>query len=142
LARTLDELAADLTILPIEQAAAAAFPARHLTQAEAEAVRHGRRLPAVDQAGSGQPTPVRAGSDPSATDRAGSGASATDRAGSDRPAVDQAGSGPPAGDRPHRASTGSAPGASAPIAAFAPDGTFVALLEEKDGQARPLAVFA
>jgi tRNA pseudouridine55 synthase len=82
-ARTLDELAATLTILPIGHAAAAAFPARHLTQAETEAVSHGRRLP---------------------------------------------------GD-------GSAPG-SAPIAAFAPDGTFVALLEEKDGQARPLAVFA
>jgi hypothetical protein len=32
--------------------------------------------------------------------------------------------------------------ASPPIAAFAPDGTFVALLEEKDGEARPLAVFA
>ncbi|MBV9854037.1 MAG: tRNA pseudouridine(55) synthase TruB, partial [Streptosporangiaceae bacterium] len=29
-----------------------------------------------------------------------------------------------------------------PIAAFAPDGTLVALVTEEGGQARPLAVFA
>ncbi len=34
------------------------------------------------------------------------------------------------------------PGASGPTAAFAPDGSLVALLAEQDGQARPLAVFA
>ena len=28
-----------------------------------------------------------------------------------------------------------------PIAAFGPDGTLIALVEEKGGQARPLAVF-
>jgi len=132
LARTLDELAADLTIIPIEQAAAAAFPARHLTQAEAEAVRHGRRLPAADQAGS----------DPLSADRPGSDHAPADRPGRDRAAADRAGSEPPADGRTNRDSTGSPPATSAPIAAFAPDGTFVALLEEKDGQARPLAVFA
>jgi tRNA pseudouridine55 synthase len=35
--------------------------------------------------------------------------------------------------------TGAGPG---PVAAFAPDGSLVALLAEEDGQARPLAVFA
>jgi tRNA pseudouridine55 synthase len=34
------------------------------------------------------------------------------------------------------------PGAPGPTAAFAPDGSLVALLAEQDGQARPLAVFA
>jgi len=34
------------------------------------------------------------------------------------------------------------PGAPGPTAAFAPDGSLVALLTEQDGQARPLAVFA
>ncbi len=34
---------------------------------------------------------------------------------------------------------GAGPG---PVAAFAPDGSLVALLTEEDGQARPLAVFA
>ena len=34
--------------------------------------------------------------------------------------------------------TGAGPG---PVAAFGPDGALIALVEEKDGQARPLAVF-
>jgi tRNA pseudouridine55 synthase len=38
--------------------------------------------------------------------------------------------------------TDAGPGASGPTAAFAPDGSLVALLAEQDGQARPLAVFA
>jgi tRNA pseudouridine55 synthase len=80
IARTLDQLAAGLEVLPIERAAAAAFPARRLTEGETAALSHGRRLSA----------------------------------------------------------SGQGPG---PVAAFAPDGTFVALVEDSAGQARPLAVF-
>jgi tRNA pseudouridine55 synthase len=80
-ARTLDELAAGLAVIPIALAAAAAFPRRDLSQAEADAVVHGARLPAT---GTGEQA----------------------------------------------------------IAAFAPDGTLVALLTDADGQARSLAVFA
>ncbi|HXZ66664.1 MAG TPA: tRNA pseudouridine(55) synthase TruB [Streptosporangiaceae bacterium] len=79
-ARTLDELAAGLAVIPLAQAAAAAFPSRNLTPAEAGALAHGVRLAAT---GTGEQ----------------------------------------------------------PVAAFAPDGTLVALLTDADGRARPLAVF-
>jgi len=46
-ARTLDELAADLTVLPIADAARAAFPARELDADEARRLVHGQRLTAV-----------------------------------------------------------------------------------------------
>jgi tRNA pseudouridine55 synthase len=46
MARTLDQLAADCTILPIAEAVAAAFPRRDVTPDEARAVAHGARLPA------------------------------------------------------------------------------------------------
>ncbi len=80
-ARTLDQLAADLAVIPLAAAAAKAFPRRDLSQAEADAVAHGAKLSAT---GTG----------------------------------DQA------------------------IAAFAPDGTLIALLTDADGRARSLAVFA
>ena len=86
-ARTLDELAvgaddADgLPVVPLAVAAAAAFPHRDLTEAEARAVGHGARLLAT---GTGEP----------------------------------------------------------PVAAFAPDGSLVALLTDVGGEARSLAVFA
>jgi tRNA pseudouridine55 synthase len=87
-ARTLDELAeahgADggrgLDVLPLAAAAAAAFPRRDLTQAQARALGHGVKLEA---SGTG----------------------------------------------------------SVPVAAFAPDGSLVALLTDEQGQARSLAVF-
>jgi tRNA pseudouridine55 synthase len=79
-AHTLDELADELTVLPLAEAAAAAFPARELTADETRSLSHGGRLP-----GAG-------------------------------------------------AETG-------PVAAFGPDGTLIALVQEKDGVARPLAVF-
>jgi tRNA pseudouridine55 synthase len=79
-ARGLDELAASLRVVPLAEAAAAAFPVRSLTGAEADSLSHGASL-----------APVGAG-----------------------------------------------PG---PVAALAPDGTLVALVEEHDGRARPLAVF-
>jgi tRNA pseudouridine55 synthase len=82
-AHTLAELeqAPQLDMIPLAAAAAAAFPRRELTAAEAKALGHGARLAAT---GTGE----------------------------------------------------------LPVAAFAPDGTLVALLTDADGQARPLAVFA
>jgi tRNA pseudouridine55 synthase len=46
-ARTLDQLATDLAVIPLAAAAAAAFPRRELSQAEAVAVAHGARLSAT-----------------------------------------------------------------------------------------------
>jgi tRNA pseudouridine55 synthase len=46
-ARTLDELAERVEVVPLAEAAAAAFPRRDLTAAEATLVGHGGRLPAV-----------------------------------------------------------------------------------------------
>ncbi len=80
-ARTLDQLTGGLTVIPLAAAAAAAFPRRELSQADADAVAHGARLAAT---GTGEQ----------------------------------------------------------PVAAFAPDGSLVALLTDADGRARSLAVFA
>ena len=79
-ARTLEQLAEHFEVLPLAQAAAAAFPRRDLSADEARRLAHGGRL------------------------------------------------GPS--------------GADAPTAAFAPDGTLIALVTEESGQARPLVVFA
>jgi tRNA pseudouridine55 synthase len=80
LARTLDQLAGHFEVIPLAQAAAAAFPRRDLSADEARRLAHGGRLATI-----------------------------------------------------------AAPG---PTAAFAPDGTLIALLTEQGGQARPLVVFA
>jgi tRNA pseudouridine55 synthase len=80
-ARTLDQVAGELGLIPLAVAAAAAFPRRDLSQPQARAVAHGARLEATGT-----------------------------------------------GERP--------------VAAFAPDGTLVALLTDVDGQARSLCVFA
>jgi tRNA pseudouridine55 synthase len=89
-AHTLDQLAEDFEVLPLAQAASAAFPSRQLTVDEARRLAHGGRL----AAGAGT----------------GVAAAVTD---------------------PRR-----------PTAAYAPDGTLIALLTEESGQARPLVVFA
>jgi tRNA pseudouridine55 synthase len=81
-AHTLDQLAAELSLIPLARAAADAFPSRQLTSDEARRLAHGGRLP------------------------------------------------------------GGAAGGPGPEAAFAPDGTLIALVEEKDGQTRPVVVFA
>ena len=83
-AKTLDQLAERFEVMPLAQAAAAAFPRRDLSADEARRLAHGGRL------------------------APGSRAETKDR----------------------------------PTAAYAPDGTLVALLAEQDGQARPLVVFA
>ena len=82
MARTLDQLEAELSLIPLAQAAAEAFPSRQLTSDEAQRLAHGARLPG---------------------------------------------------------GTGAGPG---PAAAFAPDGTLIALVEEKDGNTIPVVVFA
>jgi tRNA pseudouridine55 synthase len=81
-ARTLDQLAGRFELLPLAQAAAAAFPRRDLSAGEARRLATGGRLVG--------------------------------------------------------ASTGPA---GALVAAYAPDGTLIALVAEEAGQARPLAVF-
>jgi tRNA pseudouridine55 synthase len=88
-ARTLEQLAERFEVMPLAQAAAAAFPRRDLSADEARRLAHGGRLPS-------------------------DAAEATD----------------------------AAEAAEHPTAAYAPDGTLVALLTEQDGQARPLVVFA
>ena len=85
-ARTLDQLAERFEVMPLAQAAAAAFPRRDLSADEARRLAHGGRLAAE----------ARRAAEPAAQ----------------------------------------------PTAAYAPDGTLVALLTEQDGQARPLVVFA
>ena len=82
-ARTLEQLAERFEVLPLAQAAAAAFPRRDLTEDEARRLAHGGRLAST--------------------------------------------------------ATAQAPG---PSAAYAPDGTLVALVAEESGHARPLVVFA
>ncbi|WTW94608.1 tRNA pseudouridine(55) synthase TruB [Streptomycetaceae bacterium NBC_01309] len=79
-ARTLEQLEESFSVLPIADAAAAAFPRRDVTADEARLVAHGGRLKAEGAAGG-------------------------------------------------------------PIAVFAPDGAFLALVEETQGQAKPIAVF-
>jgi tRNA pseudouridine55 synthase len=82
-ARTLEQLAEHFEVLPLAQAAAAAFPRRELTGDEAGRLAHGGRLDPAGGAADGEPT-----------------------------------------------------------AAYAPDGTLIALITEESGQARPLVVFA
>ena len=91
-AKTLEQLAERFEVMPLAQAAAAAFPRRDLSADEARRLSHGGRL-------------------------------ASDAA--------------EAADAAHAAHA-----AEHPTAAYAPDGTLVALLAEQDGQARPLVVFA
>jgi tRNA pseudouridine55 synthase len=89
-ARTLEQLAERFDVVPLAQAAQAAFPRRDLSADEARRLAHGGRL-APAAAIPGEPGP---------------------------------------------------PGTSGPIAAFAPDGTLIALVTEESGEARPLVVFA
>jgi tRNA pseudouridine55 synthase len=81
-ARTLEQLGDRFEVLPLAQAASAAFPSRNLSAEEARRLANGGRLAA------------------------------------------------------------GAPVAPGPTAAYAPDGTLIALVTEESGQARPLVVFA
>jgi tRNA pseudouridine55 synthase len=92
-AKTLEQLAERFEVIPLAEAAAAAFPRRDLTADEARRLAHGARLAAT------------ATTTPTAT------------------------------------ATAAAETTGHPTAAYAPDGTLIALLTEQDGQARPLVVF-
>jgi tRNA pseudouridine55 synthase len=58
--RTLEQLAEDLVVLPLAEAAALAMPVRHLTDEEAVALGYGRALPVTSDA-SGETLPDQAG---------------------------------------------------------------------------------
>jgi tRNA pseudouridine55 synthase len=96
-ARTLEQLAGRFEVMPLAQAAAAAFPRRDLSADEARRLAHGGRLTAAAVTAA-----VTAAAEAAASEAAGPGTTA----------------------------------------AYAPDGSLVALLAEQDGQARPLVVFA
>ena len=112
-AATLDELAASWRLVPLADAAAAAFPRLDLTHDQARLVAHGGRLPASVLAAAASPAAPAAA-----------------------PPAEHAAPSVPAGPPPGGDVAG------LPVAAFAPDGTLVALLTEREGAARPLAVFA
>ena len=101
-ARTLEDLSERPRVIPLEEAAAAAFPRLDLTADDARRLAHGVRIPATAP---GAPT-----QDPAP--------------------------GPPTPDLAHAAGTN-----ETPMAAFAPDGTLVALVTEDSGRLRSLAVF-
>ncbi len=86
-ARTLEQLGDRFEVLPLAQAASAAFPSRNLSADEARRLANGGRLAAAAGSAGGAPAP-------------------------------------------------------GPTAAYAPDGTLIALVTEESGQARPLVVFA
>ena len=143
-ARTLHQLATSFEFIPLADAAAAAFTRRDLTAEEARLVSHGVRLPAIG-AGSAGPSSRIDGHDDHEPDVVGHGAD--DLATADSPAADS-----PAGDSTSAVGPVLAAGptvaraagptvASEPVAAFGPDGSLIALLVEKDGEARPVAVF-
>jgi tRNA pseudouridine55 synthase len=120
LARTLDELARELSIVPLEEAAAAAFPCWRLSAKDARVLAHGGRLPAAGFL----PLPDL-----------GQRAEPDQPAGPGMPAGLAQPAGPGQGDR----SSLPVPG---PVAAFGPDGRLVALVEQRAGTIRPLTVFA
>ncbi len=125
-ARTLDQLAASLQVIPLADAAAAAFPRRDLTADEARLVAHGGRLPgaAMSQPATAEPRPP--GTQPARTGMVpGGGADGVPGGGAD---------GVPGGG------ADGVPGGGL-VAAFGPDGALIALLADELDQARPIAVF-
>jgi tRNA pseudouridine55 synthase len=102
-----------MQLTPLPAAAAAAFPRLDLTADDARRLAHGIRIPVPPHGIASQETPP---SDPGIA-----------------PAVPGIASAVP-GIAPATPQT--------PIAAFAPDGTLVALVAEESGRLRSLAVFA
>jgi tRNA pseudouridine55 synthase len=116
-ARSLDSLPERPAVIPLEQVAAASFPRRDLTDDEARRLAHGQPLYPLGGNDPPQPPPAHGG-----------------------PAQPPVPPGPPAHGGLPVPRTPWPPWGS-PIAAFAPDGTLVALLTEDSARARPLAVF-
>jgi tRNA pseudouridine55 synthase len=120
-ARTLDDLSERFVVTPLAQAAAAAFSRVDLTAEDARRVSHGIRIPAPPARPAHAPVPPA--SAPPWTP-----ASAAQSAAPSAPTA-------PASAAPS-APTGT------PLAAFAPDGTLIALVTEESGRLVSLAVFA
>ena len=124
-ARTLDFLSERLVVTPLAEAAAAAFPRVDLTEDDSRRLAHGARIP--DPSAPAPAAPAPAGPDaavPAGPDAA-------------RPA------GPGDADGPaHAAPQPAAASPETPLAAFAPDGSLVALVTPESGRLRSLAVFA
>ncbi|HET9897039.1 MAG TPA: tRNA pseudouridine(55) synthase TruB [Streptosporangiaceae bacterium] len=108
-ARTLEQLAEHVDIIPLARAAAEAFPSVQLNETETRLISHGVRLPASPEVMASRvvaPMPAAAGT----------------------------------------VAHSSEPGASSiragePIAAFAPDGSLIALVTEREAELQPVAVF-
>ena len=134
-ARTLEDLAERLVVTPLEDAAAAAFPRVSLSADDARRLSHGARIPvpataaALPGSVAGPPGSVAG---PPEADPAPPLGSIAGSDGADAPPS----LGTVAGPGPVRAPE------ETPLAAFAPDGTLVALVTEDSGRLRPLAVFA
>ena len=120
-ARTLEDLSERPRVIPLAQAAAAAFPRVDLTADDARRLAHGARIPASAH-GEGVPAPAHGDQVPA-------------------PAHGDQAPAPAHGDQApapaHAAGT-----TETPMAAFAPNGTLVALVTEDSGSLRALAVFA
>jgi tRNA pseudouridine55 synthase len=111
-ARTLEDLAERLVVTPLEDAAAAAFPRVDLSADDARRLSHGARIPVPATAALPGSVAMPPGADAA-------------------PSL-----GAVAGPGPVRVQE------EATLAAFAPDGTLVALVTKDSGRLRPLTVFA
>ena len=116
-AHSLEDLSERMQLTPLPAAAAAAFPRLDLTADDARRLAHGIRIPVPPHGTASAETPPPApGIAPAA------------------PGIAPAAPGAAPGIAPATPQT--------PIAAFAPDGTLVALVVEESGRLRCLAVFA
>ncbi|MGH3214363.1 MAG: hypothetical protein ACRDL9_07275, partial [Trebonia sp.] len=115
----LEDLSERMRLTPLPAAAAAAFPRLDLTVDDARRLAHGVRIPVPPHGTASQETPPPASVVAPAA-----------------PGIVPAAPGiaPASGAAPATPQT--------PIAAFAPDGTLVALVAEESGRLRSLAVFA
>jgi len=125
-ARTLDHLSERLVVTPLAEAAAAAFPRVDLTASDARRLSQGARIPA--------PPPHAAPASDSAP------AAPASESAPAAPASESAHALSAAASQPTPTLTSGAD--EAPLAAFAPDGTLVALVTVKAGRLVSLAVFA
>jgi tRNA pseudouridine55 synthase len=129
-ARTLEDLSERPRVIPLAEAAAAAFPRVDLSADDARRLAHGARVPAPAH-GARVPAPAHDAQvlAPAHGDRVSAPAQ-----GDQVPA--------PAHDPRVPAPAHAAGTAETPMAAFAPDDTLVALVTEDSGSLRALAVFA
>jgi tRNA pseudouridine55 synthase len=117
-ARTLDQLAEKFTVTPMAEAAAAAFPRVDLTDEQARRLSHGAQLPVREISLPGE-FPAEAF----------------------LPGVSAPEAPHPEDSLPGEASPIPSASSDAPLAAFAPDATLVALVAVSSGRLRSLAVF-